>query len=142
MIDVKRVVFMLDGCVHCEPLSSAWDHLPRYVLASDYDRLERECERLRLDNLSKNGSIKAFGAQVAALQRAVKNRDKLKDRAEAERDALRAQVGAMREALAEAKYRIEQGRVWAGTKYQLTGLHPHGQQKALDVINAALQAKP
>ena len=77
----------------------------KYVLASDYDRLEQECdraagklrtalldkaqveaerdtlaqecERLRLDNLSKNGSIKAMGEQIAKLQRAVKNRDRM-----------------------------------------------------------------
>lgn len=29
--------------------------------------------------------------------------------------------------------------VWAGTEYQLTGLRPIGQQKAIDVIDAALQ---
>lgn len=63
-----------------------------FVLASDYDTLTAECERLRLDNLSKNGSMKAFGEQIAALQRAVKNRDKLKARAETERDAALAEL--------------------------------------------------
>lgn len=53
-------------------------------------------------------------------------------KAQRERDQLRS-------ALAKAKYRIEQGRVWAGTKWQLTGLHPLGQQKALDVIDAAMR---
>ena len=48
-----------------------------YVHAADYDRLAQECERLRLDNLSKNGSIKAMGEQIAKLQRAVKNRDRM-----------------------------------------------------------------
>jgi hypothetical protein len=55
-----------------------------------------------------------------------------------ERDQLRAEVGRLRGGLSEAKYRIEQGRVWAGTEYKLTGLHPIGQQKALDAIDAAL----
>lgn len=61
---------------------------------------------------------------------------------EAERDELREQVEALRAAMTEAKYRIEQGRIWAGTKGQLTGLHPICQQKALNVIDTALQAKP
>lgn len=47
------------------------------VLAAEYERLEQECERLRLDNLSKNGSIKAMGEQIAKLHRAVKNRDRM-----------------------------------------------------------------
>lgn len=34
-------------------------------------------DQLEADNRSKNGSMKAFGQQIAALQRAVKNRDKM-----------------------------------------------------------------
>lgn len=44
------------------------------------------------------------------------------------------------EALKEAKYRIEQGRVWNGMGWTLTGLHASGQQKALAAIDAALAA--
>jgi hypothetical protein len=44
----------------------------------------------------------------------------------------------LREALSTAKYRIEQGRVWNGMGWTLTGLHSHGQQQALKAIDAAL----
>jgi len=57
----------------------------------------------------------------------------------AERDALRNDHGSMRNALKNARYRIEQGRVWNGMGWTLTGLHAHQQQKALDEIDAALQ---
>lgn len=87
------------------------------VLASDYDRLAQECERLKRGLYDANDkAVEAWNARDAALK----------------------QVEGLRAALAEAKYRIEQGRVWAGTEYKLTGLHPIGQQKALDVIDAAL----
>lgn len=69
---------------------------PRVYSKADYDALAAECERLRLDNLSKNGSMKAFGEQIAALQRAVKNRDKLKARAEADLDAALAELAALK----------------------------------------------
>jgi hypothetical protein len=42
------------------------------------------------------------------------------------------------ECLAEVKYRVEQGRVWSGMGWTLTGIHPHAQRKILDVIEAAL----
>ena len=57
----------------------------------------------------------------------------LSERAELKRDAERYLA-----ALTEAKYRIEQGRVWNGMGWTLTGLHSHGQQKAIDAIEAAL----
>ena len=57
----------------------------------------------------------------------------------AERDALRNDHGSMRNALKNARYRIEQGRVWNGMGWTLTGLHAHQQQVALDEIDAALQ---
>lgn len=57
----------------------------------------------------------------------------------AERDRLRNDHGSMRNALKNARYRIEQGRVWNGMGWTLTGLHAHQQQKALDEIDAALQ---
>lgn len=82
------------------------------VLAADYERLEQECERLRLDNLSKNGSIKAFGAQIAALQRAVKNRDKLKARAEAGRDDALKQAEGLRGLLVEISSSERRGIDW------------------------------
>jgi L-aminopeptidase/D-esterase-like protein len=53
-------------------------------------------------------------------------------------DTLAAANQRLREALATAKYRIEQGRVWNGTGWTLTGLHSHGQQQALDAIDTAL----
>ena len=59
----------------------------------------------------------------------------------AERDALRNDHGSMRNALKNARYRIEQGRVWNGMGWTLTGLHAHQQQKALDEIDAALQGE-
>ena len=57
----------------------------------------------------------------------------------ADRQRLEGEVNALLEALNTAKYRIEQGRVWNGMGWSLTGLHPHGQQKALDAIDAALR---
>jgi hypothetical protein len=56
-----------------------------------------------------------------------------------DKQRLEGEVKALREALNTAKYRIEQGRVWNGMGWSLTGLHPHGQQKALDAIDAALR---
>jgi hypothetical protein len=53
-------------------------------------------------------------------------------------DALAADNQRLREALSTAKYRIEQGRVWNGMGWTLTGLHPHAQRKAIDAIDAAL----
>lgn len=52
--------------------------------------------------------------------------------------ALAARCAELEAALAEAKYRVEQGRVWNGMGWTLTGLSPVGQQKALDAINQAL----
>jgi len=59
----------------------------------------------------------------------------------AEREALRNDHGSMRNALKNARYRIEQGRVWNGMGWTLTGLPAHQQQKALDEIDAALQGE-
>lgn len=42
-------------------------------------------------------------------------------------------------ALSSAKYRIEQGRVWNGVGWTLTGMHPLNQQKAIDEIDAAMR---
>lgn len=53
---------------------------------------------------------------------------------------LKAQREKLLVALADAKYRIEQGRVWNGMGWTLTGLSPHGQQKALDAIDLAISA--
>jgi len=57
-----------------------------------------------------------------------------------EHDALAAENLRLREALSTAKYRIEQGRVWNGMGWTLTGLHPLGQQKVLDAIEEALSS--
>ena len=66
-----------------------------------------------------------------------------RDALRAERDALRNENGSMRNAMKNARYRIEQGRVWNGMGWTLTGLHAYQQQVALDEIDAALQgAKP
>lgn len=48
-----------------------------------------DIERLEADNRSKNGSMKAFGEQIAKLQRSVKNREKQLDKRSAEVEALR-----------------------------------------------------
>jgi len=48
----------------------------------------------------------------------------------AERDRLRA-------CLADVRYRVEQGRVWNGMGWTLTGLSPNGQQKVLDAVAGA-----
>jgi len=44
---------------------------------AERDELRAELERVKADNRAKNGSMKAFGEQIAKLQRAVKNRDKM-----------------------------------------------------------------
>lgn len=66
------------------------------------------------------------------------------DAAEATRKALLAEIESLRNGLKNARYRIEQGRVWNGMGWTLTGLHAQRQQKALDEIEAALsqQAEP
>ncbi|WAE51207.1 hypothetical protein [Stutzerimonas frequens] len=93
-----------------------------YVTSDDYDALRLELAEANAD-----------------FVRIANERDALL----AERDALRNDHGSMRNALKNARYRIEQGRVWNGMGWTLTGLHAHQQQKALDEIDAALQgAKP
>jgi hypothetical protein len=62
----------------------------------------------------------------------------MKVKAREQRDAVTADNQRLREALTTAKYRIEQGRVWNGMGWTLTGLHSHGQQQALDAIDTAL----
>jgi hypothetical protein len=52
--------------------------------------------------------------------------------------ALIAENEALRNGLADAKYRLEQGRVWNGMSWTLTGLNSHCQQQALTAIDAAL----
>jgi|GEM_PF-1474217 len=66
------------------------------------------------------------------------------DAAEVTRKALLAEIESLRNGLKNARYRIEQGRVWNGMGWTLTGLHAHQQQKALDEIDAALsqQSEP
>jgi len=80
------------------------------VIGSDYDALAAKAERYIQEGIS------------------------LAD----QRDALAADNQRLLEALATARYRIEQGRVWNGMGWTLTGLHSHGQQKAIDAIEAAL----
>lgn len=60
----------------------------------------------------------------------------LSERAELKRDAV-----LMMSALNEAKYRIEQGRVWNGMGWTLTGLNPYSQQQALEAIDQAMQER-
>lgn len=55
----------------------------------------------------------------------------------AERAEMKQRNERMRAALNDARYRIEQGRIWNGMGWTLTGLSPHGQQKALDALAAA-----
>lgn len=57
---------------------------------------------------------------------------------------LEAEINALRTGLGDAKYRIEQGRVWNGMGWTLTGLSSYGQEKAMVAIDAALAygAKP
>ena len=93
---------------------SGMENNAEFVLASDYDR---DVQALTL-------------MFVDAAEQACKMKS--------ERDALAADNLRLREALSTAKYRIEQGRVWNGVGWALTGLHPLGQQKALDAIDAAL----
>ncbi len=64
------------------------------------------------------------------------------DAAEVTRKALLAEIESLRNGLKNARYRIEQGRVWNGMGWTLTGLHAHQQQKALDEIDAALSQQP
>lgn len=58
-----------------------------------------------------------------------------------ERAELKRSVKRIDSALNEAKYRIEQGRVWNGMGWTLTGLNPHSQQQALDAIDQAMQER-
>jgi len=51
---------------------------------------------------------------------------------------LGAENNALRTGLGEAKYRIEQGRIWNGMGWTLTGLNSHCQQQALAVIDSAM----
>ena len=83
-----------------------------YVNASDYDRLA----------ISHQSALDDCKARCT------------------ERDALSADNLRLRAALSAAKYRIEQGRVWDGMGWTLTGLHPLGQQKALDAIDDVLSS--
>jgi len=83
--------------------------------------------------------VKRYGAESCSRRLGVFVRAEDYDALLAERDALRNDHGSMRNAMKNARYRIEQGRVWNGMGWTLTGLHAHQQQKALDEIDAALQ---
>jgi len=72
------------------------------------------------------------------VERLRQHKNEYMDAAEATRKALLAEIESFRNGLKNARYRIEQGRVWNGMGWTLTGLHAHQQQKALDEIDAAL----
>ena len=52
-----------------------------FVLASDFEaeiaKRDETIAQLEADNRSKNGSMKVFGTQIAGLQKAVRNRERL-----------------------------------------------------------------
>ena len=93
------------------------------VLASDYDR-DIQVLRLQVAALTATGKVLGGGLDLVLPQR----------------DQLAADNKRLREALSTTKYRIEQGRVWNGMGWSPSGLHPLGQQKALDVIGEALSS--
>ena len=97
--------------------------------------MSKEVKRYNFD-VDKFGSPRAYESEHG---RWMKRADY--DALLAERDALRNVHGSMRNALKNARYRIEQGRVWNGMGWTLTGLSSNGQQKALDAIDAALQGE-
>ena len=86
VISVGRQGAWISG--HDRAIPDCWDRLmtvdqhQRIVAAKD-----AEIARLEADNRSKNGSMKAFCEQIAKIQRAVKNRDKMLEK-------LRAQIAA------------------------------------------------
>lgn len=54
-----------------------WVALEISCVVRERDELRAELERVKADNRAKNGSMKAFGEQIARLQLAVKNRDRM-----------------------------------------------------------------
>lgn len=87
----------------------------KLVRASDYDRLEQECERLK--SIYEEDTRRLTGVNALA--------DDLK----AERDELRAQVDAMRALFGDIRFLVEQKRTVIDARYVL-----------LSRIDAALQA--
>ena len=89
----------------------------------------------------RNDGCKHRKSEVEQLRQ---HKNEYMDAAEVTRKALLAEIESLRNGLKNARYRIEQGRVWNGMGWTLTGLHAHQQQKALDEIEAALshQADP
>lgn len=119
-----------------------------YVIADPSEMVALLRDLLGVDVRTKDGD--SYGVAVCELQEQVDGlvgtlhaQQAERDALLAERDALRNENGSMRNAMKNARYRIEQGRVWNGMGWTLTGLHAYQQQVALDEIDAALQgAKP
>lgn len=131
---VKKWVFLNNQSM-TEPVGPSLDHLPRYVLAADYARLEQECEDAR--------------CQAELMQRAA-------EVFREDRDAALKQVDGLRAALVEARELIAHGDFDTGIcccgddvdKHGFGDGHSpvdEGGYYALGVmqrIDAALQAKP
>lgn len=92
-----------------------------YVRLSDYERLQAECADIERDYLA-----------IIEAQDAEHRKQTVK---------LQAECESLRNGLKNARYRIEQGRIWNGMGWSLTGLHAYQQQQALDEIDAALSQK-
>lgn len=105
------------------------------VLQSDANSWQSGYDRGRHDGAKHRKS------EVEQLRQ---HKNEYMDAAEVTRKALLAEIESLRNGLKNARYRIEQGRVWNGMGWTLTGLHAHQQQKALDEIDAALsqQSEP
>jgi hypothetical protein len=89
----------LGSLLSYESIDTERDACVKYVAATNPAavlELIAEIERLTADNRSKNGSLASYGKQISALQRAVKNRDKVLAKVSAERDQLKADNEALR----------------------------------------------
>lgn len=130
--EVKRYTMWQDGSCSGPQDEGDW------VTSEDYDALQSQLDATERALLIAHSDIKVEQRVSANLR---EHKNEYMDAAEVTRKALLAEIDSLRNALKNARYRIEQGRVWNGMGWTLTGLHSHQQQKALDEIDAALQGE-
>lgn len=67
---VKKWVFLNNQSM-TEPIGPSLDHLPRYVLATDYARLEQECAELRAEEPEWSALQQRLGDENKRLREAL-----------------------------------------------------------------------
>lgn len=105
---------------------------------AEVEQLTEENKRIRAANLDGVDWVNAARADIDLLgerlnQALERHRTTFSQLQQKERECEELRIR-----MANARYRIEQGRVWNGMGWTLTGLHAHQQQKALDELGQAM----